>query len=62
MPVRSKRHDGIVAIRLDLLPPNNRLDRDRGAISFGKSGGGSMIGINELRFALRAPRRGQPGR
>jgi len=43
-------------------PPNNRFDRDGGAVGFGKAARMSMIGINELRFAPRGPRRGQPER
>ena len=42
--------------------PNNRFDRDRGAVGFGRDGGRSMIWIKELRFDSRAPHRGQPER
>jgi hypothetical protein len=51
-----------LASRRKVRAPNNRFDRDSGAISFGKVGVRSMIGINELRSAPRAPRRGQPER
>ncbi len=50
------------ATHIALMRSNNRFDRDGGAISFGRVGGGSMIKIKELRFASPAPRRGQPER
>lgn len=42
------------------MAPNDRMDRDGGAISGGTVTGRSMMEMKELRFAPRVPRRGQP--
>jgi hypothetical protein len=49
------------AMRVSVVPPNNRFERSRGS-SFDETGGRAMIGIKCLRLRLVKARVAQPHR